>query len=198
MPPVSPEAKARAREYRKAWQKANPEKMAGYAEKYLSENYEKIKERKRLQNRERNRIYREKNRDRYNDRMKKWRVDHPDYWLEQYLKHRASIMCRGAKVRARKAGIPFNIDISDVVIPERCPVLGIKIECATTGGFKSGTAPSLDKIIPELGYIKGNVRVISHRANMLKRDGTAEELMKIAIWVASETARVRAETSAQQ
>ena len=46
-------------------------------------------------------------------------------------------------------------------------------------------------------YVKGNVQVISHRADILKRDGTAEELMKIALWLAGETARVRAETSAQ-
>jgi hypothetical protein len=38
----------------------------------------------------------------------------------------------------------------------------------------------LDRLIPELGYVKGNIAVVSTRANTLKRDATPEELMKVA------------------
>ena len=79
-----------------------------------------------------------------------------------------------AKSRAKKNNLPFNIELDDIVIPERCPLLGIKIE--STEVRNSPNNPSLDKIIPEKGYIKGNVWVISNRANTLKNDATIKEL----------------------
>ena len=79
-----------------------------------------------------------------------------------------------AKSRAKKNNLPFNIELDDIFIPERCPLLGIKIE--STEVRNSPNNPSLDKIIPEKGYIKGNVWVISNRANTLKNDATLQEL----------------------
>lgn len=79
-----------------------------------------------------------------------------------------------AKSRAKKNNLPFNIELDDIVIPERCPLLGIKIE--STEVRNSPNNPSLDKIIPEKGYIKGNVWVISNRANTLKNDASLQEL----------------------
>ena len=83
-------------------------------------------------------------------------------------------MLARAKSRAKKNNLPFNIELDDIVIPERCPLLGIKIE--STEVRNSPNNPSLDKIIPEKGYIKGNVWVISNRANTLKNDATLQEL----------------------
>ena len=83
-------------------------------------------------------------------------------------------MLARAKSRAKKNNLPFNIELDDIVIPERCPLLGIKIE--STEVRNSPNNPSLDKIIPEKGYIKGNVWVISNRANTLKNDATIKEL----------------------
>ena len=81
---------------------------------------------------------------------------------------------KGAKVRAKKHGLAFDLRIEDIVIPEVCPVLGIKIEVAT-GSWKHNS-PSLDRFHQSEGYTKGNVWVISWRANCLKRDATLEEL----------------------
>lgn len=86
-----------------------------------------------------------------------------------------------AKMRSRDNNIPFNITRHDITIPEFCPVLGIKI--IQKGGKTSDNSPSIDRIIPELGYIKGNVMVISWRANSIKRDGTAEDHDKIAKYI---------------
>ena len=83
-------------------------------------------------------------------------------------------MLARAKSRAKKNNLPFNIELADIIIPERCPLLGIKIE--STEFRNSPNNPSLDKIIPEKGYIKGNVWVISNRANTLKNDATLTEL----------------------
>jgi hypothetical protein len=79
-----------------------------------------------------------------------------------------------AKSRAKKNNLPFNIELGDIVIPEKCPLLGIKIQ--STEVRNSPNNPSLDKIIPEKGYIKGNVWIISNRANTLKNDASLQEL----------------------
>ena len=80
-----------------------------------------------------------------------------------------------AKARSRARGIPFDINIDDVVIPERCPVFGIE--------WRSGsndTVPSLDRIVPEKGYVKGNVVVVSMRANRMKSEASIQELQTLA------------------
>lgn len=80
------------------------------------------------------------------------------------------------KSRAKRNGIPFNLEVSDIVIPDRCPVLGIPIvQNQGRQGYFPDSA-SVDRIVPELGYVKGNVRVISQRANQLKSDATLEEM----------------------
>jgi hypothetical protein len=47
-------------------------------------------------------------------------------------------------------------------------------------GRRSGSSPSLDRIIPERGYVPGNIRVISDRANRLKGGRNLNELRRLA------------------
>lgn len=99
------------------------------------------------------------------------------------------VLYYGAKHRAKKTGLPFNLTPKDIVIPEFCPVLGMKLqECVGKKG-PGDSSPSVDKIIPSLGYVKGNVRVISYRANAIKRDASAEELYKVLAYVERETGK---------
>lgn len=86
-------------------------------------------------------------------------------------------MVTAARKRAKDAGLPFDIEESDVVVPSFCPVLGIPIQVST--GKTQDSSPSIDRIIPSLGYVKGNVTVISWRANRIKGDATPEELEKV-------------------
>ena len=51
----------------------------------------------------------------------------------------------------------------------------------------SDNSPTLDKFIPSKGYVKGNVQIISWRANSLKSDGSPDEWIKIAKWCQQET-----------
>lgn len=84
-----------------------------------------------------------------------------------------------AKHRAKKRGLPFNIDLMDVEIPSHCPVLGIPILVSSQRG-NCANSPSIDRIIPSLGYVKGNVLVISIQANRIKTNATPEEILLVA------------------
>lgn len=86
------------------------------------------------------------------------------------------------KYRAKKHGRPFSITIADVVIPTVCPILGIPLR-KQVGQHPRPDSPSLDCVIPALGYVPGNVQVISYRANCIKNDGTAEEHEAIVAYI---------------
>jgi hypothetical protein len=103
------------------------------------------------------------------------------YDKEWKTKRKEYTLWRHAKYRANKKGIPFDITEQDIIIPEICPVLGILI--MRNANRNSWNSPSLDRIIPEKGYVRGNIRVISWRANTIKSYGNAEEHRKIAEYI---------------
>ena len=94
-------------------------------------------------------------------------------------------MLKSARHRAKRKGLPFNIELSDIVIPETCPILGIDI-FRTTGHGGAENSPSLDRIDNSKGYVKGNVQVISLAANMMKSSATPEQLIVFANWILKE------------
>ena len=89
-----------------------------------------------------------------------------------------------ARKRAKRKNLAFNItsDYIKSITPSDmiCPALGIQMKVGENFKDSKVSAPSLDRLIPKLGYVKGNIVIVSTRANTLKRDATPEELMKIA------------------
>lgn len=83
-----------------------------------------------------------------------------------------------AKSRAARQSVPFDIELSDIKIPDKCPILGIEFSKRDVDA-----APSLDKIIPDKGYVKGNIQVISNKANRMKSNASIEELKLFSKWV---------------
>jgi hypothetical protein len=83
--------------------------------------------------------------------------------------------------RARHLEIEFALAPEDVVIPECCPVLGIKL--SAPGGGLCENSPTVDRFNPEKGYTKGNVAVMSMKANRLKNNATIAELEAILAWM---------------
>lgn len=83
-----------------------------------------------------------------------------------------------AQQRARRKDVPYNLRRQQVVVPTHCPVLGIPL---IVGGPRSDASPSLDRVDPRKGYVTGNVRVISDRANRLKGSRSLSEVRALAL-----------------
>lgn len=96
-------------------------------------------------------------------------------------------MLSAAKKTAKLKGLDFNLMVEDVSIPEVCPVLGLTLTRGT--GYRSDSSPSLDRVIPSRGYVKGNIVVVSMRANRIKNDATIAELKKITQFYSKLTAK---------
>lgn len=85
------------------------------------------------------------------------------------------------KWRAKQDGRDFDLERSDIIIPEVCPVLGIELffNEVNVKHEKNPNSPSIDRIDSSAGYTKGNILVCSWRANQLKSNGTLDEFKKL-------------------
>jgi hypothetical protein len=88
-----------------------------------------------------------------------------------------------AKVRAKQKKTEFSIYESDIVIPKICPIIGMKL---VKGNGYLPNAMSLDRVDNTKGYVKGNVRVISRKANILKSNMDIQTLEKIIKYIKNE------------
>ena len=109
-----------------------------------------------------------------------------EQWYAPAVFHRLRIknILRLGKARAQREGLPFNVTLEHLlsIYPKNntCPVLGVEM---IWGSEDRSTSPSLDKIIPSLGYLIGNVCWISQKANQLKNDATLEQLEALVSYV---------------
>lgn len=116
--------------------------------------------------------------------MQRWRArrkeaGHSDPYNYSFrARNPKSYLLHNAKSRAKKKNWDFDLTVDDFEIPTHCPVFGIPLELTWGEGTKDNK-PSLDRIDCSRGYVKGNVRVISWRANNLIADGTLEEFKQI-------------------
>jgi hypothetical protein len=116
-----------------------------------------------------NRMYNSERKELANESRKAWLKANP-----------AWTMYKNAKRRAVDFKLPFDITYHDIIIPTHCPVFGIPLDRSTPEH-----RPTLDRIKPELGYVKGNICVISDRANRKKQDSSVEELEQILNYIKS-------------
>ena len=100
-----------------------------------------------------------------NRRDRDWKVD------------AARLLYSNIKSRCKRLGREFSIEMEDIIIPEKCPVFGFELKREDRQTWMC--APSVDRIDSSKGYIKGNVTVVSRRANILKKDATLEELEQL-------------------
>lgn len=183
-------------EYRAQWNEKNKESQA----KKQKERYEKNKEKILAQQKEayqrdkariteRNKAYRELNREHLKEYARTYRKQNPEKIREQikrsYEKQKVTnfkgLLFSSIKARAKQKGIEFSITEEDVIWNTHCPILGIELSFRVKG--KRESSASLDRIDNAHGYIKGNVHLISNRANRIKSDATLEELEKIIAYM---------------
>jgi len=88
-----------------------------------------------------------------------------------------------AKHRAKKKNLEFNLELEDVVIPDYCPVLGIKLQRNRGGKAANDNSPSVDRIDNSRGYIKGNIKIISYKANIMKNTSSSKDLKKMIDYI---------------
>jgi len=138
--------------------------------------------------REYQRKYREANREKINLYLKEWhkknRSTQIEYFKYKYNENKPRTILstikrnlKNLKSKCKSKGIPFDVSIEDIEIPTHCPLLGLELKAGLPRN--SPESPSIDKIIPSLGYVRGNVWVISQRANTIKHNASLEEIEMI-------------------
>jgi hypothetical protein len=152
-----------------------------YSQKYYQENKERIKQR--------NKEWVKNNKEKHNAATKaryervKNTPEFQEYSKERKLSYRQAcperVLYLSAKNRAKKLGLPFDIELEDIVIPELCPYFQTPIS-RLVGKGKVDTNPSVDRIDSSKGYIKGNVQVISLLANRMKQNASIEQMVMFA------------------
>ena len=103
--------------------------------------------------------------------------------FRSYLNFKFKQLLNQKKNYCLKNNIDFDLSIDDIEFPSHCPVLGIELNYFSD--IVSNNSPSLDRFDPNGGYVKGNIILISMRANRLKMNANPEELMAIAKYAAN-------------
>jgi len=121
-----------------------------------------------------------RDRERARDRSRKRRAQHARRERERYRRlYSVERLYLSARKRAARTEQPFTLTLEHLrtLWPEdgRCPVLGFRM--ILDRGSDEG--PSLDKIDPARGYVEGNVRIISGRANRVKSDASLDEMRRL-------------------
>jgi hypothetical protein len=179
---VSIEERICRRRLRQAeYKRKNPDKIKLNKCRYYQNNKEKILSKQKLhysKNSDKRTNY---NRTYYKRNAEQWRCYATQYRAENktlinakirnyYTQNPAHLLVTLAKQRAKRMGLPFELTLEYVkqLIPEVCPITLLPFE----RGKKKPVPQSmtLDKIIPALGYIPGNVMVVSRLANTIKQN----------------------------
>lgn len=152
------------------WKEKNP----NYQKEYYEKNKDKITEGKRLCRARKKEHYAEVAKKRYDAKREVIIAQEKARRKTNPRKH----LLNAARARAKRKGIPFEITEEDFTIPSECPLLEIPLFPGE--GKVCDNSPTLDRKIPELGYVKGNVWVISFRANMIKNSSSFDEFQLIS------------------
>jgi len=131
-------------------------------------------------------------RNRNKEKDREWRLNNKELLREACRKSRNStptevLMWRNARTNAYRRGLEFSIEPSDIRIPEVCPILKIPLVVKTSVPknemASKDDSPSIDRVDNSIGYTKDNIRVISHKANVMKRHLTIEDCNKLIAYM---------------
>jgi hypothetical protein len=169
----------------KVYYQQNKDKIRIREKAYRQENKDKIRIRQKA--------YHQENKDKIRIMQAACKRDYAkrhkgfiDYELFQLLKR--------AKRRARRDNLPFDLTIEwlRTVVVSHCPITLQPIDWTkeqVVDGKAGPNSPSIDKNIPKLGYIQSNCAIISHRGNTIKSNGTIDEHLRTARYMAAQQLR---------
>lgn len=125
-------------------------------------------------------VYAKNNKEKIAASRKKYYSENKEEFLANQRAYYSDIKGRSKKIlvkareRAKASGMEFTITSADIIIPERCPYLGLELT-HYLGKGQLLTNSSIDRIDSSKGYIPGNVRIISRMANNMKSNSTREQ-----------------------
>lgn len=130
-------------------------------------------------------IKQDKKQEAYAQKMtEKWGVNwHNMEHRRSYIYQTMRAKFRNKKANAHRLGKPWTVTFGELEFPTHCPVLGLELDYFADVAQEN--SPSFDCVIPSLGYVSGNVAIISWRANRIKNNGTADEHRAIAEFIDS-------------
>jgi hypothetical protein len=110
-------------------------------------------------------------------RATEWYKENHRRWEKEYSRRfPEKALLRSCRKRASRNKIEFNIDESDIIIPDICPILLTPIKY---GSDNRSEWPSVDKVNPLKGYTKGNITVISYHANRMKSNMSIDDVRRM-------------------
>lgn len=163
---LTDEQKARNSAYNKEWKLKNKEKVKAYKKEYYKKNRDKIIK-QQIDSINRN-----------PERRKKT----SEYWRQYTRENFEARLLAAVKHRAKKKGLEFNLTIDDIVIPNFCPKTGIPLlihNNSENSKQKYIDTPSVDRINPNLGYVKDNIQIVCYWYNIAKLTFSDEEMLNM-------------------
>ena len=181
---------SQCKECQSQFRKSNKEKIKNRQKKYREKNKESISAgNKKYWQANKKRIGGEYSYDKVaRRRREKYREDRSTMHFILYN------LIRHAKSRARKNNLPFDLTVEwlEGVIVTHCPITLQPIDWLkeqVVDGKVGPNSPSIDKVIPALGYVQSNCAIISHRANFIKNSGTVDEHRRVVQYMAAQQLR---------
>lgn len=98
-----------------------------------------------------------------------------------YTRDKRKVLLNAAKKRSKDSNLEFNLELDDIILPKKCPILGIKLQFNI--GKAEDNSYSIDRINNTKGYIKGNIQIISFKANTIKNNASLLEIEKVYLYM---------------
>ena len=118
------------------------------------------------------------------------KIGNPKHLETRRLLHRKDPRIRlrgGARERAIEKGIDFKLrSYKDLPkVPKNCPILDIPLYVGNK--VSTDNSPTLDRIDNNKGYIKGNIHIISRKANQMKSNADLKDIKKLYLFMKKQT-----------
>ena len=102
----------------------------------------------------------------------------------QSIRGIAVTACKASKRRARIKNLPFNLTSNylESIYPKNsvCPILGYTMKVSNISLGK--LSPTLDRIDPRLGYVRGNVEFVTNITNLMMTSATGKDIKRFVKW----------------